>query len=106
MTQKVPSDAAFRLGLLLVLPYTAVPAYLALIWLTPPELRPYWAGVWLLGSVMVHIVNPVAGTGGSGGMDQPPTDDIEYILLMLRSSLLWTLPLAGCIFLVGKKLFG
>ncbi|AMQ89202.1 hypothetical protein [Marinobacter sp. LQ44] len=99
------SDGAVKVWAFLMIPQFAIPFYLVLIWLTPAEYRPYWAGVWFGGTVLLHLLNPVGGTGYQGG-DLEPDSDWQFLLLVLRDSLMLMLPIAGIIFAVGLKIFG
>jgi len=51
------------------------------------------------------MLNPVGGTGYQGGGLEPDTD-WQFLLLVLRDSLMLMLPIAGVIFAVGLKIFG
>ena len=99
------SDGAVKVWSFLMLPQFAVPFYLALIWLTPGEYRPYWAIVWFVGIVFLHVINPAGGKGYQGG-DLEPDNDLQFILLTIRDSLMFMLPIAGTLFAIGLKVFG
>jgi hypothetical protein len=98
------SETAAKVSVWLMFPQYAVPFYLALIWLTPGEYRYYWGGIWFGGIVGLHLINPVGGTGYQGA-DQEPKNDIQYLALILRDSLMFMLPIAGVIFAVLLKVF-
>lgn len=102
MSEEKLSDLSSNIALFLMLPHTATPFYMFLIWVTPQEHRFYWVWVWLGGSIFLHIINPAAGRGLHGG-DLPPANDSESIMLALRSSILGMLPLAGIIFIIIEK---
>lgn len=101
MSEEKLTDLSSNIALFLMLPHTAVPFYMFLIWVTPEEHRFYWVWVWvwLGGSIFLHIINPAAGRGLHGG-DLPPACDSESIMLALRSSILGMLPLAAIVFII------
>lgn len=87
-----------------MLPQYALPIYLTLIFFTPEEYRLYWAGIWFGGIVLLQLINPVAGRGYEGA-DNQAENDLQYLALSLRQSLMFMLPIAGVIFSILRKMF-
>jgi hypothetical protein len=101
--KNIPSEGVLKATLWLMLPQAVLPIYVSLIWLTPEQLRVYWVAIWFGVPVLLHIANPTAGVS-LGGSDTPSKNNLQYVMKVLRSSILGWLPVAGIIFLIIQKI--
>jgi len=100
--ESIPSLGIVKKTLWLMIPQYAIPFYMLLIWLTPELLRVYWAAVWFIVPVGLHILNPTAGIG-LGGSDYKSDNDLQHVMKVVRDSVVVYLAIAGTLFLVLTK---
>ena len=100
MPEGVPSEKTTNLLMWLMLPQFAVPFYCLAIYLTPPEYRYYWLGVWFFGTIFLWVFDPTV----SGIDEGPAKSDLQFAMKIIRGSLMGMLPVSAAVFFIAKRL--